>query len=125
MRDVAFAGFVNQRELPRLLAASDVFVLPSENEPWGLIVNEAMCAALPVIVSGQVGCAMDLVTSGDNGRVVRLAALTELAAALRPLLIDGNLRKDLGERSRARIREWGYRQRQDGVLGYAAMCRMR
>lgn len=125
LRDVAFAGFVNQRELPRLLAASDVFVLPSENEPWGLIVNEAMCAALPVIVSGEVGCAMDLVTNGDNGRVVRLAAPTELAAALRPLLIDGNLRKDLGERSRARIREWGYRQCRDGVLGYTAMRRMR
>ena len=62
-----FTGFVNQSELPALYAASDVFVLPSENEPWGLAVNEAMCASLPVVVSREVGCAPDLVRDGVNG----------------------------------------------------------
>src|SRR5208283_4321544 len=44
--NVVFTGFVNQSELPRLYAAADIFVLPSEQEPWGLAVNEAMCASL-------------------------------------------------------------------------------
>ena len=34
--------------LPKIYAVSDIFVLPSENEPWGLIVNEVMCAGIPV-----------------------------------------------------------------------------
>ena len=52
-RTVVFAGFVNQRELPQVYAASDIFVLAAENETWGLVVNEVMCAALPVVVSHQ------------------------------------------------------------------------
>ena len=53
--DVFFLGFRNQSELPALYALSDVFVLPSEDEPWGLIINEVMCAGLPVIASAEIG----------------------------------------------------------------------
>ena len=50
---VKLLGFKNQTELPRFFDLCDVFVLPSENEPWGLIVNEVMNAARPVIVTDQ------------------------------------------------------------------------
>jgi glycosyltransferase involved in cell wall biosynthesis len=53
---IVFAGFVSQRELPRVHAASDIFALPADNELWGLVVNEVMCVALPVVASNQVGC---------------------------------------------------------------------
>ena len=65
--NVVFTGFINQSDLPALYSASDIFVLPSQDEPWGLAINEAMCAGLPVIVSREVGCAFDLVTDGENG----------------------------------------------------------
>ena len=48
-RSIVFAGFINQRDLPQVYAACDIFVLPAENEPWGLVVNEVMCAGLPVV----------------------------------------------------------------------------
>ena len=67
--NIYFAGFVNQAALPaRVYAACDVFVLPSENETWGLAVNEAMCAGLPIVVSSEIGCAPDLVHDNCNGR---------------------------------------------------------
>lgn len=44
MEKVVFGGFINQAELPMVYAVSDIFVFPSENEPFGLIVNEVMCA---------------------------------------------------------------------------------
>ena len=50
IENVVFTGFVNQSQLPGLYSASDIFVLPSEQEPWGLAVNEAMCAGLPIVV---------------------------------------------------------------------------
>ena len=53
--------------MPGLYAASDVFVLPSDDEPWGLAVNEAMCASLPVVVSREVRCVTDLLRDGVNG----------------------------------------------------------
>ena len=86
--NIVFTGFVNQSELPALYAASDVFVLPSEHEPWGLAVNEAMCASLPVVVSREVGCVADLVRDGVNGYTPAAGDIEGLARALRRLIED-------------------------------------
>ncbi len=55
--------------VPDVLALSNVLVLPSISEPWGLVVNEAMACGLPVIVSNRCGCVPDLVHDGENGFV--------------------------------------------------------
>lgn len=55
--------------VPGVLALSNVLVLPSRSEPWGLVVNEAMACGLPVIVSNRCGCVPDLVRDGQNGFV--------------------------------------------------------
>ena len=68
LENVHFHGFANQSALPQIYGAADVFVLPSENEPWGLAVNEAMCAGLPIVASAEIGCAADLVRAGVNGQ---------------------------------------------------------
>ena len=113
--NVLFPGFVNQSELPALYAASDVFVLPSEDEPWGLAVNEAMCAALPIVVSKEVGCVSDLVRDGVNGYTPAAPDIEGLARALRRLIEDESLRQRQGRASVARIQEWGYRQCLEGI----------
>ena len=58
---VEFAGTVPQTALPRIFRDSDVLVLPSKSETWGLVVNEAMLSGLPVAVSERCGCIADLV----------------------------------------------------------------
>ncbi len=52
---VRCVGFVNQADLPRWYACGDVLVLPSEREPWGLVVNEGMACGLVPVVSDAVG----------------------------------------------------------------------
>lgn len=64
---VTFAGGFPWYQVPGWLAQSDVLVLPSKSEPWGLVVNEAMVCGMPVIVSETCGCAADLVRNGVNG----------------------------------------------------------
>ena len=113
--NVVFTGFVNQSELPALYAASDVFVLPSQDEPWGLAVNEAMCASLPVIVAREVGCVADLVRDGVNGYTPEAGDIEGLARALRRLIEDEGLRQRQGQASLARILQWGYRQSLEGI----------
>jgi 1,2-diacylglycerol 3-alpha-glucosyltransferase len=54
-------------ELPDMYAAASAFVLPSAFEPWGLVVNEAMAAGLPIVVSDQVGALPDLLENNTNG----------------------------------------------------------
>lgn len=74
-------GFVNQRELPSYYHAADVLVLPSEAEPWGLVVNEAMAAGVLPVASDRVGAAADLVAG--VGEVYPCGDVAGLAAALR------------------------------------------
>lgn len=65
---VFFYGFRQLDENPVFYALAEAFVLPSLYEEWGLVVNEAMAAGLPVIVSRTAGCAEDLVPAGPTGR---------------------------------------------------------
>jgi len=106
--DVVFPGFVNQADLPAVYAASDVFVLPSGNEPWGLVVNEAMCAGLPIVLSDEIGCVDDLVVDGVNGATFIAGDVDGLVSALRPISIDEELRVAQGHASLEPIKNWSY-----------------
>ena len=53
--------------LPAIYREASLFILPSIFEPWGLVVNEAMAASLPIIVSTEVGCMPDLLIPEENG----------------------------------------------------------
>ena len=64
---ILLPGFIQQDEIVKYLITSDVLILPSYSEPWGLVVNEAMLCRLPVIVSTKCGCQPDLVKEGVNG----------------------------------------------------------
>jgi glycosyltransferase involved in cell wall biosynthesis len=116
--DVAFAGFVNQTELPKHYAIADVFVLPSTYEPRGAVVNEAMACGLPVIVSDRCGSIGDIVRPGDNAFVFPAGDAPALAAQLDLLAGDPSLLRTMSERSRALIGEWDFAR---GVRGVRQM----
>jgi glycosyltransferase involved in cell wall biosynthesis len=112
---IKFTGFVNQIALPRVYAACDVFVLPSENETWGLAVNEAMCTGLPIVASSEIGCVPDLVHDGRNGSTFAAGDVCGLADALRHVLRDPELRQRMGAASRDIIAAWSYAECRDGL----------
>ena len=107
---IRFLGFKNQTELPRFFDLCDVFVLPSEGEPWGLIVNEVLNAARPVIVTDPVGAAPDRGHDGENGDVVPVGDTGALAGRLRDITCDPEKARRMGERSLEIIRGWGFRE---------------
>jgi glycosyltransferase involved in cell wall biosynthesis len=110
-------GTPSAAELREWFAAADLFVLPSErHETWGLVVNEAMNFALPVVVSDKVGCAADLVADGDNGFVVAAGQAGPLASAVRKLVESADLRQAMGRRSRERIDRWHYGLAAQGIV---------
>jgi len=80
---VAWAGFLNQSEMPGAYAAADCLALPSDSgDSWGLVVNEAQATGLPCVVSDRVGCAPDLVTPGVTGEIFPFGDVAALASAL-------------------------------------------
>lgn len=102
---VVFTGAVAQDELPLYYALADALVLPARQEPWGLVINEAMAAGLAVIAHRHCGAAVDLVDS-DNGVVLETFSVEELAAAMRLVVEDDARRRAMQQRSREKIRAW-------------------
>lgn len=82
-QDLYFAGHRTSRDLPVFYASAGCFVLPSSREPWGLVVNEAMAAGLPIIVSNRCGCVEDLVHADRNGLTFDPFAEGQLLSCLR------------------------------------------
>jgi glycosyltransferase involved in cell wall biosynthesis len=113
---VIVTGFVNQSGIGRYYAAADALVLPSSHEPWGLVLNEAMCFGLPLIVSDAVGAAPDLVRSGENGLIYPAGDVSGLASALRLVLADPGRRVAMGARSREIVAQFSYEADIDGIV---------
>lgn len=113
---VRFVGFQNQSALPNLYAASDIFVLPSEQEPWGLVVNEAMAAGLPVIVSDEVGAAPDLVQGQGTGIVYRCGDVAALTRAMESLLQSAQKRQEMGAKGQELVRAWDVDKCVSGIV---------
>lgn len=99
LQNVFFEGFVQQENLPEYYVASDILVLPSLSEPWGLVVNEAMAFGLPVISTDVAGVTYDLVRDGINGFIVKAGNSNELYNTLKKLCEDSKLREKMGNES--------------------------
>jgi glycosyltransferase involved in cell wall biosynthesis len=104
---VRFVGFVQYEGLPAFYGEAGGFILPSVSETWGLVVNEAMAAGLPVLVSNRCGCAPDLVEEGRNGFTFNPYDTEELARLmLRVSSMTKDERAAMGQASREIISRW-------------------
>ena len=113
---VRFLGFVNQSALPAAYMASDVLVLPSEFDAWGLVVNEAMICGVPAVVSDQVGAAGDLVIPGETGEIYPVGDVNALTEILSRLLRNPGELHRRGEAARKRMESWSPREHVQGML---------
>jgi glycosyltransferase involved in cell wall biosynthesis len=113
---VRFLGFVNQSGLPEVYTSSDVLVLPSGYEAFGVVVNEAMLCGCPVIVSDKVGAGFDLVREGETGFVFPVGDIEALSALLQRALQSPERLKRIGEAARERMASWSPTQNLDGLV---------
>lgn len=108
MTSVHFVGFQPQTQLPRYYALADIFVFPSLYEAWGLVLNEAMCCELPVVVSTGVAAQRNLVRPGENGLVFQPGDIETLRKHLQLLIHNPDLRHTMGQYSKQIISDWSY-----------------
>jgi glycosyltransferase involved in cell wall biosynthesis len=118
--DIEILGYMPQEELPAQLARARCLVLPSvttelDREPWGLVVNEAMHAGVPVVASAAVGAAAHgLVDDGRNGLVVPEHDSDSLAGALRRMVEDPDLAARMAVAARKDVAAFDYERMASG-----------
>ncbi len=100
IKNIRFEKGVAWYEVAQYLALADVLVLPSQSEPWGLVVNEAMICGLPVLVSEPSGCVDDLVKNGVNGYTFNPYQKEDLIEKMRSFVNNPQRLPQMGEASR-------------------------
>lgn len=104
---VNFMGHVEPENLPSVFAKADIFCLPSRHDGWGIVVNEALGAGLPILVSDAVGAGRDLVEDGTNGFITPVGDVSALADVISCLADDEALRENMAAKSSELAKTWG------------------
>lgn len=111
--DLSGVRFIEGQEwfdVPKILALADVFILPSYSEPWGLVVNEAMAAGLPVIVSNKCGSAYDLILENKNGYTFDPYNVEELTSVFNKFVKNPSIIEPFGKKSKEIIKRFSPEQ---------------
>ncbi len=113
---VHLVGFRSYDLLPSFYGLAEGFVHVSTAEQWGLVINEAAAAGLPLIVSAPCGATPELVHEGKNGWVVDPLNVEDMARALSLLIsLSPSERSKMGELSRRIVAEWGPERFAEGL----------
>ena len=104
LRNVHFLGFQPKEKLVICYKAADLFVLPTREDIWGLVINEAMAYGLPVITTDRCVAGLELVENGVNGYIVPVGDAVALAEKMK-LALSSDLEK-MGAASLEKIRPY-------------------
>jgi glycosyltransferase involved in cell wall biosynthesis len=109
LKSVAFVGAVSNDDLPLHLNNADAFVLPSYSESWGLVVNEAMAAGLPVLLSNKINAGQVLLQEGINGYSFNPNNVNDIADnMLKFTALDAAAKKHMSDNSLKIIKTMNY-----------------
>lgn len=106
LSNVYFMGFKCKEELMECYKASDLFVHPTREDIWGLVINEALANGLPVVTTDRCVGGCELVQNGVNGYIVPAGDSEMLSNAIMKILEDDVLRQKMAENSIKRIENW-------------------
>lgn len=105
--DAIFTGYLRGKDLAAAYASADIFVFPSTTDTFGNVVIEAQASGIPVVVSDSGG-PKELVEDNANGLITKSHDLDDFTQALRKLVSNPDLRKQMGQRARQSVidRTW-------------------
>jgi len=106
---VIFLGPIPSNEVRKVYAEHDVFILPSHHEAWGLVINEALAAGLPVVAPYWIGAVADLVIDGHSGFVLEDNEPETIAKSLQRMLkLEREKLLLMGQNGRTLVKDGGF-----------------
>lgn len=103
LNNVHFVGFRGKQQLAKYYSSADVFVLPTRQDVWGLVINEAMSFGLPVITTDHCAAGLELIQNGINGYVLPVDDVQALADTLCGLCANPKTIEAMGRSARETI----------------------
>ncbi len=103
LKNVMILDFMEKEQLNQMYRLAELFVLPTREDVWGLVVNEAMAAGLPVITTDRCIAGMELIRQGKNGYVIPAENPRRLAMAINRLLANPDKMEAMGQNSLATV----------------------
>lgn len=106
LENVKFIDFVVKNDLITLYDESDVFVLMTRDDIWGLVINEAMARGLPIITTNKCNAGLELIKNGENGFIIDTNDREALVNKLKLLINDDSLREKMANNNIDRIHDY-------------------
>ena len=100
--NIHFIGFKDKNELSKYYRAADVFVLPTREDIWGLVINEAMSYGIPVVTTNKCVAGMEMVEQGVTGSILEVENVNQLVEAVRYWLENGSVESSNASLDKAR-----------------------
>lgn len=104
LNHVTILDFMDKERLTRMYRQADLFVLPTREDIWGLVVNEAMAGGLPVITTDRCIAGMELIRQGKNGYIIPAENPRRLAMAINRLLLNPKKTEAMGRNALASVK---------------------
>ena len=106
LEHVHFIDFLKKEELLKYCKAADIFVLPTREDIWGLVINEAMACGLPIITTNKCVAGLELIKDNENGFIIPVSNITELSDKINVILNDKNLQLKISYNNLDKIKEY-------------------
>ncbi|MGL5245398.1 MAG: glycosyltransferase family 4 protein, partial [Sarcina sp.] len=106
LKNIYFKNFMDKKSLKEYYKASDLFVLPTREDIWGLVINEAMALGLPVITTDKCVAGVELIENFKNGFIVSTENVEALAEKIKLVLKNNELCKTMGKVSLETIEKY-------------------
>ncbi len=116
LQNVFFLGYKSRETLIQYMVISNLLVLPTLADVWGLVINEAMACGLPIVTTKQAGASTDLVYDDKNGYVVDAGDIDGLTIAIKQILQNPEKEQQMKIASREIIKNWGINEAVEGFL---------
>jgi glycosyltransferase involved in cell wall biosynthesis len=104
LTNVHFVDFLTKEQLREYYKVSDVFVLPTREDIWGLVINEAMAYGLPVITTDKCVAGLELIKDYENGFIIPINNHQLLSEKINELLENDNIHKKMSIKSLEKIK---------------------
>lgn len=106
LSNIRFENFKSKELLSQYYLAADLFVLPTREDVWGLVINEAMAHGLPIITTEKCGAGLELINNGENGYLFTSENDKELAEILVSASKNKLKLEEMGQNNLKKIRQY-------------------